>query len=84
MGSLTTTDDSKAGDPGTEGSGEKFIQATGPDGPPLPATGAEEDDQEPEYLPMWQLLPVFAAMGLGIFILGLASNLSACRLQTVS
>ena len=39
----------------------------------------EEVEHKAEYLPLWQLLPVFIAMGLGIFILGLASILVAVR-----
>jgi hypothetical protein len=45
---------------------------------PIP-TRVEEVEHKTEYLPLWQLLPIFVAMGLGIFILGLASILLAVR-----
>ncbi|KAI0809858.1 MFS toxin efflux pump [Xylaria sp. FL0064] len=34
------------------------------------------DDDEPDYLRPWELVPVFSAMALAIFILGLASNMA--------
>jgi hypothetical protein len=40
---------------------------------PIPTVEAGEDEHRREYLPLWQLLPIFVAMSLGIFILGLAS-----------
>jgi hypothetical protein len=38
------------------------------------ASQSPEDEEGPQYLPLWQLLPICIAMGLGIFILGLASK----------
>ncbi|KAL2814836.1 major facilitator superfamily domain-containing protein [Aspergillus cavernicola] len=52
--------------------GEKAIQGTDPDVQPVPAQEAEGDDHGTTDFRPWQQLPVFFAMGLGVFILGLA------------
>ena len=55
------------------GNGEKAIQATDPDIQPISNEEALGGSNEPMDFRPWQQLPVFFAMGLGIFILGLAS-----------
>lgn len=42
------------------------------DAPDAPIATAGHD--EPDYLRPWELVPVFAAMSLAIFILGLVSD----------
>ncbi|KAI0143843.1 major facilitator superfamily domain-containing protein [Xylariaceae sp. FL1272] len=45
------------------------------DAPAIPNSAPRRDDGgEPDYLRPWELVPVFAAMSLAIFILGLASE----------
>lgn len=41
----------------------------------------ETADDGPDYLRPWELVPVFTAMALAIFILGLASNINPFSLK---
>ncbi|RDL36727.1 putative Efflux pump antibiotic resistance protein [Venustampulla echinocandica] len=51
-------------------SNEKTINTT--DAEPISTTNAQADGDEPEYLGPWELFPIAIAMGLAIFIIGLA------------
>ncbi|KAI1133129.1 MFS toxin efflux pump [Nemania abortiva] len=48
-------------------------------------TGAHENEgNEPEYLGPWELFPIFAAMALGIFILGLDNTIIGTATPTIT
>jgi len=56
----------------TMGSNEKTINST--DAEPVSTTNAQADGDGPKYLGVWELFPITIALGLAIFIIGLASN----------
>lgn len=61
---------------------EKAIQTTDRDIQPNLTEESLEDNNEPMNFRPWQQLPVFFAMGLGIFILGLASiSVAVCSIS---
>jgi hypothetical protein len=55
----------------------EVIEMAAPSAAPMPTTKVEGGENKAEHLPLWQILPIVVAMGLGIFLLGLASNLDA-------
>ncbi|KAL3479275.1 major facilitator superfamily domain-containing protein [Aspergillus californicus] len=60
---------------------EKAIQVTSPN---IKHETEDKDDQEPKEFRPWQQLPVFIAMGLGIFILGLDNTIVGTATPTLT
>lgn len=56
---------------------EKTVNETILDTAPIPTANAPDDENGPKYLSAWESLPIAVALGLAIFITGLASILVA-------
>lgn len=80
MDSSTIVNTSNQSDPSSTGSSEKVTELKAPNiatDPTTASTTPEENaNDDPDYLRPWELVPVFAAMALAIFILGLVSHFS--------
>ncbi|KAI0520991.1 MFS toxin efflux pump [Xylaria bambusicola] len=61
--------------------GLKVVARTATDGPTTPR---HDDDDSPDYLRPWELIPVFTAMALAIFILGLDNTIVGTATPTIT
>lgn len=89
MDTSTTANLNNESDPSFTGSCEKVTGLKASDTTTVAATANNPKtvphgnaDDNPDYLRPWELVPVFTAMALAIFILGLASSISPFLLIT--
>ncbi|KAI0535086.1 MFS toxin efflux pump [Xylaria digitata] len=84
MGASTIVDIGDESDPCFAGSPEKVTGLTATNIATDSTTPQENTDDDPDYLRPWELVPVFAAMALAIFILGLDNTIVSTATPTIT